>query len=90
VESKKFTDNTWLTDDGSFHTKDLQVTEKITRSGDTLEWRATAYDPEVLAEPWQLRPRTAQLTDLEIIESPPCVERDLDHMEDMSSHDNPR
>lgn len=89
VESGKFTEDTWLTDDGSFHSKDLKVTERITRTGDTIEWRATAYDP-VLAEPWQLRPRIAQLTDLEIAEAPPCIERDLQHMEDNSSHDNPR
>lgn len=90
VESSKFTTNTWLTDDGSFHTDKLRVTERITRNGDTIEWQATAYDPEVLTEPWQLRPRIARLSDWEIAEAPPCIERDLQHMEDQSHHDNPR
>lgn len=90
VESTKFTDDTWLTDDGSFHTADLRVEERITRKGDTIEWIATAYDPAVLAEPWTLRPRIAQLTDWEIVEAPPCIEQDLEHVVDGTHHDNPR
>ena len=90
IESTKFTDDTWLTDDGSFHTLDLRVEERITRKGDTIEWLATAYDPSVLAEPWALRPRTAELTDWEIVEAPPCIERDLEHVVDGTHHDNPR
>jgi hypothetical protein len=30
------------------------------------------------------------LTDVELAEAPPCIERDIDHMVDDSSHDNPR
>lgn len=90
VETVNFNGETWLTDDGSFHTPDLRVVERLSRAGDTLTWQATAYDPAVLDEPWNLRPRTASLTDLEITEAPPCIERDLDHMVDDSSHDNPR
>lgn len=90
VETVNFNGEAWLTDDGSFHTTGLRVVERISRDGDTLTWEATAYDPEVLAEPWNLRPRTAALTDLEIVEAPPCIERDLDHVVDGSHHDNPR
>jgi hypothetical protein len=90
VETINFNAETWLTDDGSFHTENLRVVERISRDADTLTWQATAFDPQVLAEPWSLRPRTAFLTDVEIVEAPPCIERDLDHMVDDSSHDNPR
>ncbi len=90
VETVNFNGETWLTDDGSFHSPDLRVVERLSREGETLTWRATAYDPAVLAEPWNLRPRTAYLTDFEVTEAPPCIERDLDHMVDDSSHDNPR
>ncbi|MDX1562948.1 MAG: hypothetical protein R3305_08470 [Gammaproteobacteria bacterium] len=90
VETVNFNGETWLTDDGSFHTPDLRVVERIRRDGDTLTWQATAYDPAVLAEPWQLRERVAVLTDIEVVEAPPCIERDLDHMVDDSHHDNPR
>ena len=90
VETINFNGETWLTDDGSFHTNELRVVERLTRDTDTLTWHATAYDPGVLAEPWELRPRLAHLTDREIVESPPCIERDLEHMMDDSHHDNPR
>lgn len=90
VETVNFNGETWLTDDGSFHTQNLRVVERLTRDADTLTWQATAYDPEVLAEPWEMQPRTAGLTDVELVEAPPCIERDLDHMVDGSSHDNPR
>jgi hypothetical protein len=90
VETVNFNAETWLTDDGAFHSTELKVVERLSRDGDTLEWRATAHDPAVLAEPWELRPRFAELTDSEIVEAPPCIERDLDHMVDDSYHANPR
>jgi hypothetical protein len=90
VETVNFNAETWLTDDGAFHTEDLRVVERLRRNGDTLEWTATAYDPAVLAQPWELQPRMAHLTDQELVEAPPCIERDLDHMVDDSHHANPR
>jgi len=90
VETVNFNDETWLTDDGSFHTTDLRVIERLSRDGDTLEWRATAYDPEVLKEPWELVPRLAQRTDVGIVEAPPCIERSLDIRVNDSNHDNLR
>lgn len=91
VESVNFNDKAWLTDDGTFHTTGLRVVERVGRMGDVLHWQATAYDPAVLAEPWEIRPRTAHLTDAELVEAPPCVERDLAIVVDpTTSHDNPR
>jgi hypothetical protein len=90
VESTTFNDETWLTDDGAFHTKDLRVVEHIKRTKDTLEWTATAYDPKVLVEPWTMNKRIARLTDEEIVEAAPCLERDIDHIVDGSHHTNPR
>lgn len=90
VETVNFNDETWLTDDGSFHTTDLRVIERIRRDGDTLEWRATAHDPAILTEPWELMPRLATRTDQEIVEAPLCIERDLEHIVDGSHHDNVR
>jgi len=90
VETVNFNDETWLIDDGSFHTTNLRVIERIRRDGDMLSWDATAYDPEILAEPWVLNTRVAQLTDQEILEAPPCIERDLEHRFDDTNHDNNR
>jgi hypothetical protein len=90
VETINFNTESWLTDDGSFHTENLRVVERLSRDADTLTWQATAYDPAVLAEPWSMRPRTAVPTDDDLVEAPACIERDIDHMVDDSSHDNPR
>ena len=90
VETVNFNGETWLTDDGSFHTENLRVVERLSRDAETLTWEATAYDPDVLAEPWQVRPRTAYLTDVDVVEAAPCIERSLSHMVDDSHHDNAR
>jgi len=90
VETVNLNDKTWLTDDGSFHTTDLRVIERLTRHRDTITYEVTAFDPTVLAEPWAKRPVEMTLSDRELIESAPCIERDLDLMQDLSNHDNPR
>ena len=90
VETVNFNEETWLSDNGAFHTKDLKVVERLRRVGDTLQYEATAYDPAVLVEPWKERTQTLWLTDREIEESPRCEDRDLDLIKDGSHHDNPR
>jgi hypothetical protein len=90
VESVNFNEETWLTDNGAFHTKDLKVIERLRTVGDTIEYEAVAHDPAVLVEPWQERTQTLWLTDREIEESPRCEDRDLDLIQDGSHHDNPR
>ena len=90
VETVNFNEDTWLTDDGAFHTKDLKVIERLRRVGDTIEYQATAHDPAVLAEPWSLPARTLTLTDVELEESARCDDRSLEFMKDLTNHDNPR
>ena len=90
VETVNFNEETWLSDNGAFHTKDLKVVERLRRVGDTLQYEATASDPSVLVEPWKERTQTLWLTDREIEESPRCEDRDLDLIKDGSHHDNPR
>ena len=90
VETGNFNDLTWLTDDGSFHTSKLRVTERLTHTGSEIRYEAVADDPEVLAEPWRLRPRVLRPATAEMSEPAPCVEQDLEHMQDDSHHDNAR
>jgi hypothetical protein len=90
VETVNFNEDTWLTDDGAFHTKDLKVVERLRRVGNTIEYQATVHDPAVLAEPWSPRSRTMKLTDRELEESARCEDRSLAHMQDLSNHDNAR
>jgi hypothetical protein len=90
VDTRNLLEETWLTDDGAFHTKDLKVTERLTRVGDTIRYEAVADDPAVLAKPWALRPLTLWATTEELSEPARCQDRDLPHMVDGSYHTNPR
>lgn len=60
LESISFNDYTWLARGGFFHSDQMEVTERFTRQGDEILYEVTVYDPEVLAEPWVMRPRILQ------------------------------
>jgi hypothetical protein len=90
VEVNQFNDESWLTDNGAFHSDQLSVTERLQRVGDTLHWEAVANDPKVLAEPWHATARVAKKTDVDLVEPTPCVDKDLSHIVDGTHHDNPR
>jgi hypothetical protein len=90
VETVNFNDDTWLLDNGAFHTKDLRVVERFRRVGDTIQYQAISYDPAVLVEPWSMVPQLLTITDQELEESPRCEDRDVEHIVDGSHHDNAR
>jgi hypothetical protein len=90
IEANQFNDDSWLTDNGAFHTVDLRVTERLHRVGDTIEYQAVAEDPTVLAEPWSPKMRILKLTHNELVEPTPCVDQDLKHLVDDTHHANPR
>jgi len=90
VVTRNLTDDTWLTDNGAFHTRDLVVTERFTRVGDTIQYSATAEDPAVLAKPYAMTPMRLWVSDRELEEPARCEDRDLSHMVDGSFHGNPR
>jgi hypothetical protein len=79
VEAVGFNDETWLanvaTAPGWFHTTEMRVVEKFRRTGNTLSYEYTVYDPDVLAEPWTVGPRNIQLntTSGPYNEDPPCI-----------------
>jgi len=90
IEAVKFVEDTWLIDDGAFHTPDLKVVERVRFNGDKIEYQVTAHDPAVLVEPWQMRARNLKRSDKPLHEPLPCIERDLDHVVDGTHHDNAR
>ena len=90
VETTNLGDETWLTDNGAFHSARLKVIERLRRVGDTIEYQAVAQDPEVLVEPW-VTTRVLRRSPRELEEPPRCEERDLEYMVDKSQfHENPR
>lgn len=56
VEVTGFNDGTWFDRSGNFHSDELRVVERYTRTGpDHLMYEATIEDPEVFTRPWTLR-----------------------------------
>jgi hypothetical protein len=61
VETIGFSDESWLSRSGWIHGFNMKVTERLTRKGNQLVWEATVEDPDFFAEPWVLRPMTANV-----------------------------
>jgi hypothetical protein len=89
VDVTRMTDETWLGDNGLFHSRKLHVTERLRRVGDTIQYQVTAEDPEVLQKPWTLS-RTLTLQRDALEEAPPCVDYDAGHYVNQEHHDNGR
>ena len=61
LDSIAFTDTTWLGRGGLFHSADMHIVEKLTRTGDEILYEITVEDPDVLVEPWVMPARTLRL-----------------------------
>jgi hypothetical protein len=69
----------------------MHVVERVRRDGNSIQWSVVVEDPAVLQEPWKMTPRTLKLmTNTEIEEAPPCNEKDLSIMQDLTHHHNTR
>jgi hypothetical protein len=90
VDTIGFNDDTWLADNGAIHSAKLHVVERLKRSGDKIDYDVLVEDPDVLAEPWHLRPRVLELSQSDLPPSVPCIEQDLSHVVDGTHHDNLR
>lgn len=83
VETIGFGDESWIGEEGYFHSTEMKVTERFRREGDLLHYDVTVEDPEVLAEPFVEETRVIRRNpspNLIIMEAPPCIERDRENM----------
>ena len=83
VDIVGFNDESWIEWPGWFHSNNMHVNEKFTRTGNTLRWEATVDDPDVLTEPYHVEGRTVRLNPnpkATLQEDLPCEERDGQHM----------
>jgi hypothetical protein len=56
VDVTLFTGETWFDRAGNFHSSDLHVVERYTRTGpDHMMYEATIEDPKVFTRPWKIR-----------------------------------
>src|SRR3989442_10752865 len=90
VDVVNFDSETWLSRDGDYHDDNMQVMERFTRKGDTLEYDVTVEDPTLFTGAWKPRAgftiertgaRTMILREAGVHDPPdyPCVERDREH-----------
>jgi hypothetical protein len=78
-----FNDESWIEWPGWFHSNNMHVIEKLTRTGNTLKWEAIVEDPDVLMAPFHVDGRTLRLNPnakATLTEDLPCEERDSQHM----------
>jgi len=56
ADVSSFRDATWLDAAGDYHSDELHVVERYTRTNpDTLLYEATIEDPKVFTRPWKIR-----------------------------------
>lgn len=91
IEVRNLLEDTWLGDNGLFHTEHTRVTERLTRKGDTLTWEAIVTNPDVFVEPWKVTPRTLTLMpNAEIDEAAFCEDRGVADRVTTDYHGNVR
>jgi hypothetical protein len=90
IETISFNAESWLTDNGAFHTSKMKVIEEIGTNGAQLDYKLTVHDPDVLAEPW-VKSATMRVAAKELLEPVPCIEQSIGKMTGIESyHPNPR
>jgi hypothetical protein len=61
IDSIAFVDSTWLGRGGLFHSGDMRIVERLTRTGNEILYEVTVHDPESFVEPWVMTPRILRL-----------------------------
>jgi len=76
IDASGFNDSTWFDRAGNFHSDQLKVTERYTRTAaDVIHYEATITDPETFTRPWKISlplyrriEKNAQLMDFKCVE----------------------
>lgn len=88
VVTDNFLGDYWLDGDGSYYSDKLQVTERITRKGNTLTYDVV-YDDPIFAQPFKKPTANLILGPAKMhvgLNEYPCVEKDLQHMVNSAKH----
>ena len=73
IHTQNLNEDTWMGEYGYFHSDKMEVTERLTRVGDTIRYDVTVTDPGVLKKPWVKPTVTMRLEkDNEIVEPSVC------------------
>ena len=76
IDARGFNDSTWFDRSGNFHSEELHVVERYTRtSADVIHYEATIEDPQTFTRPWKISlplyrrlEKNAQLMDFKCVE----------------------
>ena len=76
IDARGFNDSTWFDRAGNFHSEELHVVERYTRSSpDVIRYEATIEDPQTFTRPWKISlplyrriEKNAQLMDFKCVE----------------------
>ncbi len=87
IDTRNISEDTWLDKDGSYHSKDMRVVERLTRKGNALSIDVTVHDP-IFERAFQPKPGQGSPSGTLVLgasgthvqEDYPCVERSRDHM----------
>jgi hypothetical protein len=64
IDSTDFNDMTWFDASGNYHSDELHVVERLTRSSaNTISYSATITDPKVYSKPWTISMPLTLVTD---------------------------
>jgi len=88
LDSIGFSDETWLGRGGFFHSDQMRVIEKFTRTGNQMLYEVTVEDPVVLVQPWVMPPRTLRIANANTIiaERGSCTEGELNEVSTQMRH----
>jgi hypothetical protein len=88
LDSIGFSDETWIARGGYFHSDQMRVVEKFTRTGNQMLYEVTVEDPEVLVEPFVMPPQTLRLSnnDTIIAERGSCSDVELGEVSTQMRH----
>jgi hypothetical protein len=88
LDSIGFSDETWLGRGGWFHSDQMRVIEKFTRTGNQLLYEVTVEDQEVLVQPWVMPARTLRISNNPVIigERGSCTESELKEVSTQMRH----
>ncbi len=88
LDSIAFSEETWLGRGGKFHSDQMRVVEKFTRTGNEMLYEVTVEDPVVLVEPWVMNPRTLRLANNQTIisERGSCTDVELGEVSTQIRH----
>jgi len=87
IDTRNISEDTWLDKDGSYHSKDMRVVERLSRKGNALSIDVTVHDP-IFERAFQPKPGQGSPSGMLLLGAPgshvledyPCIERSREHM----------